>query len=74
MYNTKWYNNCQYNEKLSMIVRERWIDYICESFSETGKVVGSEEAGIISDLMQCHSWYVQQLSHYTRNLTQKKSN
>jgi hypothetical protein len=26
---------------------------------------------MIADLMQCHSWYVQQLSHYTWNLTKK---
>ena len=28
------------------------------------KLIGIEEAGMITDLMQCHSWYVQQLSHY----------
>ena len=28
---------------------------------------------MIADLMQCHSWYVQQLSHYTWNLTQKQA-
>lgn len=58
---------------LAKIDRERWIRYICESFAETGKLIGSEESGIISDLMQCHSWYVQQLSHYTWNITQKKA-
>jgi hypothetical protein len=58
---------------LAKIERERWINYICDSFSETGKVIGTEESGIIADLMQCHSWYVQQLSHYTWNLTQKKA-
>jgi hypothetical protein len=58
---------------LAKIERERWINYICDSFSETGKVIGTEESGIIADLMYCHSWYVQQLSHYTWNITQKKA-
>lgn len=58
---------------LAKIDRESWISYICESFSESGKVIGHKEAAIISDLMQCHSWYVQQLSHYTWNITQKKA-
>jgi hypothetical protein len=58
---------------LQKIARERWISFICDSFSETGKVIDTEVAGGISDLMQCHSWYVQQLSHYTWNLTNKKA-
>jgi hypothetical protein len=58
---------------LAKIERIRWINYICASFSETGKVIGSEEAGIIADLMQCHSWYVQQLSHYTWNMTPERA-
>ena len=28
---------------------------------------------MIADLMQCHPWYVQQLSHYTWNLTRKSA-
>ena len=58
---------------LPKIERENWVRYISESFSETGKKIGVDEAGIISDLMQCHSWYVQQLSHYTWNLTRKQA-
>lgn len=58
---------------LSKIKREKWVSYICESFSGTGKRIGIDEAGVIADLMQCHSWYVQQLSHYTWNLTQKQA-
>jgi hypothetical protein len=58
---------------LEKIVRKKWIKYICDSFSQTGKMIGSEEAGIITDLMNCHSWYVQQLSHYTWNITQKQA-
>ena len=54
---------------LPKIERECWISFICESFRETGKIISNEEAGMIADLMQCHPWYVQQLSHYTWNLT-----
>jgi len=56
---------------LSKIERKSWINFICKSFSETGKMITEEEAGMIADLMQFHPWYVQQLSHYTWNLTGK---
>jgi uncharacterized protein len=58
---------------LSKIDRLEWVNYICKSFSDTGKKIGPEEAGIIADLMQCHSWYVQQLAHYTWNKTQNQA-
>jgi hypothetical protein len=58
---------------LQKIERKHWIKYIIKGFSETGKQIGEEEAGMITDLMQCHSWYVQQLSHYTWNLTQRRA-
>jgi AAA+ ATPase superfamily predicted ATPase len=57
---------------LGKISREVWISHIRERFSATGKVISTGEAGIIADLMKCHSWYVQQLSHYTWNLPGKK--
>jgi hypothetical protein len=56
---------------LQKIERKKWISFICNSFSETGKNITEEEASMIADLMQCHPWYVQQLSHYTWNLTRK---
>ncbi len=57
---------------LGKISREVWISHIFERFSATGKVIGTGEAGIIADLMKCHPWYVQQLSHYTWNLPGNK--
>lgn len=54
---------------LPKIERKKWISYICKSFAGSGKLIEFEEAGLIADLMQNHSWYVQQLSHYTWNLT-----
>jgi uncharacterized protein len=56
---------------LPKIGRDCWISFICGSFRETGKIISNEEAGIIADFMQCHPWYVQQLSHYTWNMTIK---
>jgi len=56
---------------LGKIDRKNWIDFIIISFRSTGKVITEEEAGLIADLMQCHPWYVQQLSHYTWNRTTK---
>lgn len=58
---------------LPKIERECWINFICKSFHETGKNINNEEAGMIADLMQCHPWYVQQLSHYTWNMTIKSA-
>jgi len=56
---------------LPKIERESWITFISKGFQETGKNITVEESGMIADLMQCHPWYVQQLSHYTWNLTSK---
>ncbi|MCX6259937.1 MAG: ATP-binding protein, partial [Bacteroidia bacterium] len=58
---------------LPKIERKSWITFICRSFSETGKIITEEESGMIADLMQCHPWYVQQLSHYTWNMTRKSA-
>ena len=56
---------------LQKIETNRWIDFICTSFAETGKSIDKEMAEKIAVTMKNHSWYVQQLSHYTWNLTQK---
>jgi hypothetical protein len=49
---------------LPKIKREKWISFILESFKNTGKVITEEQAAFITDKMNCHSWYVQQFSHY----------
>jgi AAA+ ATPase superfamily predicted ATPase len=54
---------------LQKIERDEWIKFICRSFTKTGKRISNDEAAMIPDLMQYHSWYVQQLAHYTWNLT-----
>jgi len=54
---------------LPKIETNRWVSFICESFTRTGKGIDEKSAEVIPQLMKNHSWYVQQLSHYTWNLT-----
>ncbi len=58
---------------LQKIGREHWIKFIVDSFSNTNKLIDEEDAAYIADLMQNHSWYIQQLSHYTWNKTTKQA-
>ena len=59
---------------LEKIAKEDWIKFIILSFKNTGKYISKEMAGKITELMKNHSWYVQQLSHYTWYQTQKETN
>jgi uncharacterized protein len=58
---------------LQKIKSEKWVSFIVKGFKTSGKQIDVEAANLISELMKDHSWYVQQLSHYTWNLTQKKA-
>ncbi len=58
---------------LQKIESQKWVSFICKSFVSTGKQIDEKTAGTIPLLMKNHSWYVQQLAHYTWNLTQKKA-
>ncbi len=58
---------------LPKIEQHKWIKFICESFNANEKFINEKNAELIAGLMQNHSWYVQQLAHYTWNLTQKKA-
>ncbi len=49
---------------LGKIPRVEWVKFICKSFSSTSKVISKEYASYIADLMQNHSWYVQQFASY----------
>ncbi|MBO9700414.1 MAG: ATP-binding protein [Sporocytophaga sp.] len=52
---------------LPKIEESRWVDFITTKFTETNKIISKEDARFISVLMKNHSWYVQQLAHYTWN-------
>lgn len=58
---------------LPKIETGKWVSYICKSFADSGKQIHEHDALVIPELMKSHSWYVQQLAHYTWNLTQKKA-
>lgn len=56
---------------LQKIKREKWVAFIQQKFKETDKQIKLSLAEKITDLMKNHSWYVQQLSHYTWLKTKK---
>jgi hypothetical protein len=58
---------------LQKIKREKWISFIVESFANTKKEISPDLAELIPNLMQDHSWYVQQLAHYTWQKTKQKA-
>jgi len=57
---------------LQKIDTKHWLKFIIKGFMDSGKSISKENAMHIANLMQNHSWYVQQLSHYTWNKTSKK--
>lgn len=58
---------------LQKITTQKWITFIISSFKKTGKVISEFDAENISLLMKNHSWYVQQLAHYTWQKTKVKA-
>ena len=50
---------------LNRISTKDWSDYICRRFIETGKEISSDLAEWIADLVEDHSFYVQQLAQLT---------
>ena len=58
---------------LPKIEKTKWTSFIVSSFSNTGKTISEEDAELIPVLMKNHSWYVQQLAHYTWNLAKNQA-
>jgi hypothetical protein len=58
---------------LQKIETKKWVSFIYKSFAATGKQIDEKNAEIIPLVMKNHSWYVQQLAHYTWNVTQKRA-
>lgn len=50
---------------LPKISRENWIEYIKQRFKKSGKSIPDEVAGHIAELVDDHSYYVQQLAQYS---------
>jgi hypothetical protein len=55
---------------LKKIERSEWVKFIQRGFKRTGKQIGREYARLIATLMNDHSWYVQQFSHYVWQKTE----
>lgn len=57
---------------LKKIPQEYWIKYITEKFASEGKTISEEFAARICETVDCHSSYVQQLSWYVFQGTEKE--
>jgi hypothetical protein len=58
---------------LGKIKRESWVKFIVNGFRRTGKKIAKKDAEILAKLMKDHSWYTQQLAHYTWQNTALKA-
>lgn len=58
---------------LPKIKTEKWEVFITKSFTSSGKTIPKHLAALIPAKMKNHSWYVQQLSHYTWQKTTTKT-
>ncbi len=58
---------------LPKIKKDKWKKFILKSFKTTNKQISKELAERIPEKMKNHSWYVQQLSHYTWQKTKKET-
>jgi hypothetical protein len=58
---------------LPKIETDKWVKFIANGFENTGKKIDQSSASCIPEIMKNHSWYVQQLAHYTWNVTSKKA-
>jgi AAA+ ATPase superfamily predicted ATPase len=57
---------------LQKIARQDWSRFITEGFSRTHKSISPELASLIAELVQDHSYYVQQLAYLVWTSTLKK--
>jgi len=57
---------------LGKIEKQHWIDHIVKCFRNSKKQIAQDLAGMIVDLMKCHSYYVQQLSHIVWSISESK--
>jgi len=48
---------------LPKITEAKWVTYITKQFQKTKKKITAQQAQKISEIVKCHPYYVQQLSH-----------
>ena len=56
---------------LPKIAKENWVAYIKDRFTKTKKSISDDVAGHLADLVENHSYYVQQLAQYAWLRTDK---
>lgn len=54
---------------LDKISKENWIPFILDGFCKTNKKISERYASEICDIVECHSWYLQQLCFFIWNKT-----
>ncbi|SFG62244.1 ATP-binding protein [Prevotella sp. KH2C16] len=54
---------------LDKINKENWLPFILAGFKKTNKQISEEYASQICDIVECHPWYLQQLSFFIWNKT-----
>lgn len=54
---------------LQKIARKEWVPFILDTFKKSGKVITEDFALRICDVVECHSWYLQQLCYFVWNAT-----
>lgn len=59
---------------LQKISKDNWVPFIVDSFRKTGKSISKEYASRICDIVECHSWYLQQLCFFIWNATEQDVN
>lgn len=55
---------------MQKIPKEEWIPFIIRTFDNTNKHISEHFANQICDMVECHSWYLQQLCYFVWNTTQ----
>ena len=56
---------------LDKITKNNWMPFIIEGFRKTNKHISEDYASQICDIVECHSWYLQQLSFFIWTKTEK---
>ena len=57
---------------LDKITKNNWMPFIIEGFRKTNKHISEDYASQICDIVECHSWYLQQLSFFIWTKTEKE--
>ena len=59
---------------LTKIAENDWVEFIVNSFETTGKSISEMLALELVQMVDSHSWYVQQLAYFVWNLTENEAN